>query len=273
MLLMLGLGLGLEVADFRRTLRAPRGLIVGLAGQLLLLPLLGIIAVQFVDLESAMTLGIILLTLCPGGALSNTICSLSNADVTLSVSLTAISSIVAPFSIPLIYGFIVPLLSIEQSVLDVPVGVMMGRLVAVSIFPIIVGMLVRRWLSLGRKVEMPVKILSVFLFLVLIVIIVITNFDSLRTGFYRIGMTLLMLNISAIATGIVVSKLGSLSRRQTITLSLEVGMQNAATATFISVTLLNNTEMALPAAVYATIMLPLAILVGLGGRYWIGQKT
>ena len=104
MVLMLALGLSLEWPDFVRTFKSRRVVAVGLAAQMLLLPVLGVLVARLAGLPPALALGLVVLTLCPGGALSNTICSLVRADLALSVSLTALSSLVAPFSIPLFYG-------------------------------------------------------------------------------------------------------------------------------------------------------------------------
>lgn len=264
MILMLGLGLSLEVRDLVRVARAPRSLALGLFAQLLLLPILGLGVALGSGLATPLALGFVILALCPGGALSNVICHFLRADLPLSVSLTALSSLITPFSIPVLYSWAARLFRVGDSVLALPIAPTMGRLVAVSILPIVLGMLLRRRLGERiRRVEAPIRVLSVVLFVAVIAGIVMQNSEALRQGLASLGTTALVLNLSAMGMGVGLARAARLPFREMITIGTEVGMQNAATATFVTATLLGDSTMALPAAVYALIMLPSAFLLGM----------
>ncbi len=268
--LMLGLGLALQVSDFGRVLEAPRALAVGLAGQLLLLPALGVLAVQLSGLEPRLAAGVVVLALSPGGVLSNVICSLVRADVALSVSLTAISSLVTPFSIPLLCGWMADAWSLGRLRGQLPLVPTMARLVAVSILPIVAGMAVRRRLGTNAAIaEKSVRLLSTVLFLVVIAVIVAQSLDALRAGFRTLGPTVIGLNLAATAAGAGLARAARLPASAAVTVAIEVGLQNAATGTFVAVALMGDDTMALPSAVYALVALPVAAGMGLLGRRWI----
>jgi len=265
--LMLGVGLGLELGDFRRVARSPRAMLLGLIAQLLLLPALGTAVALLTGLAAPMALGLVLLTLCPGGALSNAICQIARADVALSVSLTALASLVTPLSLPLLYRWAGGLWPTTAQALSLPIGTTTARLVGISIAPVAIGMLVRR--SLGERAqrsERPVRVVSTLLLVVVIGCIVAQDFEALQVGLKTVGASVLLLNLAAVTTGLLVGWLGRASKAATVAIGIEVGMQNVATATFVSMTLLGSATMALTAAVYAFAMLPSALLLAVAGR-------
>ncbi len=262
--LMLALGLSLETADFRRVLRSPRALAGGLGGQLLLLPVLGILVASLSGVAPKMAVGFVILSLCPGGALSNAICGLFRADAALSVSLTALSSVITPITIPLFYGWTAGLWIADVPSLELPVLPTMARLLAISVVPIALGMAIRsRYGSTAARLEKPARILSTLLFIAVVAIIVAQNLDALRNGFRMLGASAIALNLAATGTGLALARLVRLPAAGTITLGIEVGMQNVATATFVTATLLGDPVMALGPAVYALVMLPTAVGLGL----------
>ena len=265
--LMLGLGVTLELRDFRRVVQRPRLVALGLSAQLLLLPTLGTGIAVLSGLPEPFALGLVILTLCPGGALSNTLCHLVRADVALSVTLTAIASLATPFTLPLLYGWAAGFWTGAEPGLSLPIGATMARLIGVSIVPIVLGMVLRRGLGASaQSSEAPVRIVSAALFLAVVSGIVVQNRDALLAGLGSVGITVLALNVTAVAIGVLLARLGHASRASTVAIGIEVGMQNAATATFVSMTLLGDATMALVAAVYALVMLPSAVLLGMVGR-------
>jgi len=266
-LLMLALGLSLEIADFRRVVRFPRALAGGLGGQLVLLPAFGILVARGSGLDETFAIGIVVLSLCPGGALSNAVCLLVRADVALSVSLTACSSLVTPFTIPLLYAWSASLWSPAGTTLELPLAPTIVRLVAVAIVPIVVGMAIRgRHRRVTVRLERPVRVLAVILFLVVVAVIVVQNLDALRAGIRSLGAWMLALSAGATAIGLLVAALLRLPRAAAVTLGIEIGMQNVATATFVTATLLGDATMALAPAVYALVMLPTAVGLGVAAR-------
>lgn len=266
--LMLALGLTLDVRDFGRVVRGPRAVVVGVVAQLVLLPLLGVGVAKLSGLAPLLGLGFVLVTLCPGGALSNTICHLVRADVPLSVSLTAISSVVAPFSLPVLYAGVAKLWP-EAPELHLPILPTMGRLLAVSVVPIVVGIGARRRAAVRvASIERSVRAVSVVLFAAVVLGVVGQNLDALRSGVRELGGTALVLCLAAMGLGLGAARLTGLSRRAAVTLGIEVGMQNVATATFVTVTLVGKSALALPAAVYALVALVGSLGLGLIGRRW-----
>ena len=272
--LMLGLGLSLRLSDFGRVFGTPRALAVGLGGQLLLLPVLGVLVVRIYGLESSFALGILVLTLSPGGALSNVVSGLMGADLALSVSLTALSSVATPFSIPILYGRMATVWSGTHPALHLPVDVTMARLLTVSVLPIFLGMATRR--SLGPRataLERRVRVLSVALFLAVIGLITAQNAGALREGLGQLGAPVVALDVGATVLGLVLARAARLPASASVTIAIEVGLQNVATATFVALTLLHDPRMALPPAVYALVALPVALGAGAVGRRWIKVES
>lgn len=255
-LIMLALGLSLELADFRRVLKTPAALAAGLVGQLLLLPVLGVLVARFSGLEATFALGIVVLSLCPGGALSNALSAFARADLALSVSLTAASSVLTPLFLPVVYGRAVQLWMPGAPALALPFLQTFLSLVSVTIVPIAVGMAIRsRAPRATAGVEKTARLLATVLFLAIVVGIVVQNAGALREGLRSLGLPLGVLGVGATSMGLLTAAVARLTRAQTVTLGIEVGMQNIATATFVTATLLGDVTMALAPAVYAFVML------------------
>lgn len=272
MLVMLGLGLALAPRDFSRVFNRPRTVALGLFCQLFLLPALGCGVALLFGLEPALALGLIVLALCPGGVLSNALCNLVRADLALSVSLTAMTSLVTPITLPVFYRLAAARWVTEPAELALPVAGTAGRLLLISVLPIVVGMAIRgRLPTWARRAERPVQVLSVVLFLVVISGIVAQNLDVLGEGIRKVGLAALTLNLSAQLLGLSAARTLRLRGAEATTIAIEVGIQNAATATFVCVTLLDSTRMAISAAVYAALMLPSAFLLGLARRKRVAE--
>jgi bile acid:Na+ symporter, BASS family len=233
-----------------------------------LLPVFGALVTTVSGLDATFATGILILSLSPGGALSNAICGLVRADAALSVSLTAFSSLITPFSIPFLYGWFTRLWDpAGPASLELPLVPTIARLATVAIVPIAVGMAIRRRHRRATvRLERPARVLSVMLFLAVVAVIVAQNLDAMQTGARSLGATMLALNLGATALGLLVAATFGLPRAAAVTLGIEVGMQNVATATFVSATLLGDATMALVPAIYAFIMVPTALGLGLAAR-------
>lgn len=252
---MLGVGLSLELQDFRRVTQSPRSVLVGLGAQMILLPLLGFgIALGF-GLSGVLAVGLLILCLCPGGATSNMFCYLANGNVALSITLTAIVSLVAPFSLPIFANLGMDFFLGQQQPIHLPLGKTILTLIAISILPIAIGMLLRnRKRIIAEKMESPVKIASI-VFLALIVLgIMKQNWNNLPDFFAQAGLVCLILNLASMACGFLLARLFKLDLKDRITVGVELGIQNGTTALFVSSTLLENSMMAIPAASYSILM-------------------
>jgi len=267
MLIMLVLGLSLELADFRRVLKSPAALAAGLVGQLLLLPVLGVVVARFSGLDANFALGIVVLSLCPGGALSNALSAFARADLALSVSLTAASSLVTPITLPILYSGVARLWSPAAPQLSLPFLQTFVSLVSVTIVPIAFGMAIRaRAPKATARLKRRARALATTLFLGVVLVIVVENGGALRGGLRSLGMPLVVLGVGATSVGLLTAAVARIPRVQTVTLGIEVGMQNVATATFVTATLLSDVTMALAPAAYAFVMLPTSGILAVASR-------
>lgn len=254
-IVMLGMGLSLVPGDFRRVLKQPKGVLVGVACQLLLLPVIGFVVVKVFGLTGALAVGLMILTFSPGGTTSNMISFLSRGDVALSISLTAVVSLVTPFTIPLLTNWALGEFMGEAKNLSMPVGKTIAVLIAITILPVAIGMFVkRRKPDFALKAEKPVRIISVVVLFLIIAAITLKEKDNLAGFFAQTGWPNLVLNVVTMGLGFAVAKLARLRRKEQITVAIEVGIQNGTTALFVTQTLLDNSTMSIAPAIYSLIM-------------------
>ena len=262
--IMLGLGLSLTLADFLRVARYPRPVLVGLLCQVLILPLVCFLMVKTVGLAPALAVGFMLLAASPGGTSANLFSHLAHGDVALNISLTAISSVVAILTMPLIVNL--SLAYFMESDQAVPLRFAKVLQVFVIVLgPVAIGMLIRRYQpSFAASMDKPVRILS-GLFLALIIVLAFVN-DSLsaREHLAEIGLLALLFNLASMAVGYWVPRLLKLNLRQSIAIGMEIGIHNGtlAIALALSPALLNNPTMAIPAAVYGILAFFTAAIFG-----------
>ena len=267
--IMWGMGLSLTVEDFRRVVKVPKAVAVGLSLQMILLPLLGYAVLSVMGLSGALAVGLMVLALSPGGATSNILSFLVRGDVALSVTLTALVSIISPFTIPLILAPVMDALMGESAAVSLAVGETILQLLGITIVPVIIGMLVRKYApAFAAKGEKPVKILSLLFLFLIIAGIIRQNWEQLPGFFAQAGLAALALNVLAMACGFYGARAFRIERKQCITVGVEVGIQNGATALVITGTILANPTMSIVPAIYSLIMLcnvaVFGILVNLG---------
>ncbi len=261
--IMLGMGLSLVPEDFRRVLRHPKAVAVGVSFQMIALPLLGFAVVKVFGLEGALGVGLIALALCPGGTTSNMLSFLSRGDVALSISLTAVVSVVTPFTIPLILNPVMQSMMGEESAVTLPIGQTIVQLLAITVLPVAIGMGIRHKApESSRKAEGPVKILSIVFLFLIIAGILRENWAQLPVFFAQTGGAALTLNVVAIALGYFGARGFRLNERQAITCGIEVGIQNGTTALLITSTILQNPTMSVAPAIYSLLMFGTGALFG-----------
>lgn len=252
---MMGMGMSLTLDDFKRVTKFPTAVIVGVFCQVVLLPLMALFIVSLFDLDPVMSSGIMILAFCPGGASSNMISFLAKADLALSVTLTAITSLITPLIIPLLVSSTLTHFMGESSPVKLPLLGTVAQLLAVTVIPIAIGIkLNSSFPSLSKKLENSVKVFS-FVFLFIIIGVVINknwaNVDFVFKSLAPIAITLSSINLAA---GYFVAKLVGLNQKQSRTIGIEVGIQNGTIALMITGTLLGNTEMSLAPATYGLVM-------------------
>jgi BASS family bile acid:Na+ symporter len=253
--IMFGMGLTLTPADFKRVFLAPRAKLIGLANQLILLPLIAFGLAHVFHLSPELAVGLMLVAACPGGPTSNLITHLSRGDTALSVTLTAVSSLITIFTIPLVVGFSLDyFLGADGSTITLPFGQTAIQLILVTILPIMAGMGVNsRWPRCSRRMVKPVNVLSLA-FLVLVILIAALKETDLAGQFREAGGAALTLNVATMALGFALAAAARLSRPQRISISIESGIQNGTLALAIAIGLLGSPRIAVPAVVYSLLM-------------------
>lgn len=253
-LIMFGMGLSLTIADFVRLFKMPRPIFVGLLGQLLCLPLIAYgIAIAF-DLSSHLAIGLMIMSACPGGTVSNIISHLARANLALSVSLTAVTTVICIFTTPLVIQFAIDAFG-EQGNTSFSLLATSASLFAVTVVPVVLGVAVRsKFPEPSIRSEAFFQRFSAGFMLFMIIAILIQERDILVSSFSQMFAATLALNLVAIAVGVALAYGFKLSARDGVTLSIEVGIQNVSTAILIAVTFLNTPAFATAAGVYGLTM-------------------
>ena len=269
-IIMIGIGLELKLSDFGLLFNNPKPVIAGILAQMLLLPILGIIVGLYLFEFSSPYIGagFVILALSPGGSTSNLFTLLAKGDLALSVSLTAIGSVITPFWLP--FAATIILSNIGQTdAIELNLLKTFIELFVISVIPITIGMLINaKKHSLSLKLRSPVKTISTLFLFLIIVALVIKNIDVLVANIYTVTPAALLLVVLAFLGGYVVSKLFATTQAQTISISIGVGIQNGTLALLITATILEIPEMTLAAIFYSLIM----FVVGFGAVYFF-RKT
>ena len=256
--IMLGMGLGLTISDFKRIVVAPKAAILGLISQLVMLPIVGFVLASIFPLTPELAVGVMILAACPGGATSNLMTYIARGDVALSISLTAISSLITLlFTIPLVVNFSMQVFMGEASALQLPFLTTVTQIAVITLIPVSLGMLLNHYAPrFAASVEKSVKWLSLG-FLGLIIAIILYQERTNIVGFFvQVGGVTLTLNVITMALGFAIAALGKLNRSTTKALTIEVGIQNGTLAIAVASApiFLNNPTMAIPPAIYSLIM-------------------
>ncbi|TVR01721.1 MAG: bile acid:sodium symporter family protein [Deltaproteobacteria bacterium] len=254
-LIMLGLGLSLMVEDFRRVIVQPRGALLGLGVQLVLLPVVGFVIARTFPMSPELAMGIMVLAACPGGATSNLITWLARGDAALSVTLTAVSSVISVVTIPLILGLSMSYFLDGGEIVRPPALQMILQIVVITIVPVSIGMAVRaRAPGLAERAGGPMKVISAVLLAVIILALVLRQRDEIVGFFVQSGPAALTLNLVMMSVGFGLAALARLPVRQRISVSIEGGLQNGTLGIAIAAGILGSEVMAIPPAIYSLIM-------------------
>lgn len=253
-IIMFGMGLSLEPADFKRVLQSPKAALVGLFSQLLILPLVGFFVAQLFELEPVFAVGIMILAASPGGVTSNLISFLAKADLALSISLTAITSFITVITIPLIVTFALNYFYGETRSISLPVGKTVVQIMVLTVIPVSLGMWIRhKNLRFAKRSERPFRIASSAIFISIVILFIIAT-DDIWGKLLRLGASSLTLNITTMSIALILGGIFRLSLPQKLTIAIESGIQNATMGMLVAATLLKVQEMAVPSAVYGLLM-------------------
>jgi BASS family bile acid:Na+ symporter len=253
-LIMFGMGLSLTKQDFLELGKEPKTVVVGLFGQLLLLPILAYAVAILFGLSQHLAIGIMILAACPGGTSSNIISHLARANLALSVSLTAITTLVCVLTTPLIIQFAINQFDTNTaksfSLLSTTLG-----LIFITLLPVLLGIFLRhKYPTQAINSEAFFRRLATGFLLFMIIAITYQERDSILESFSHVLLPAISLNLVAIATGLLLGFVFKLVKRDCVTLGIEVGVQNSAMAILIAVSFLDRPDYAIAAGVYGLAM-------------------
>lgn len=267
-IIMMGMGLSLVLDDFKRVLRFPKAVAVGVVLKLIAIPLITFGLLAVIPLEPELAVGFILLAACPGGATTNLITNLAKGDVALSITLTAIASVITVFTIPILVNLGLQEYLGETRSIHLPFGKTVAQILAITVIPVIIGMVINnRKPSFALKAEKPVKIISAVFLVLIIAAALLKERANIGDFFEKAGPVALILNLIGMAIGYFVTLAFTKNKQQAITVGVEVGVVNGTLGIAIAAGILANSVMSIPSAIYSIIMFPSVLLL-----IWLGVK-
>ncbi|WCL50175.1 bile acid:sodium symporter family protein [Leptospira sp. GIMC2001] len=262
-IIMLGMGLTLTNKDFSRIALYPKAIILGIFAQLLLLPLVGFGVVYLFQLEPNLAVGLMILSFCPSGPTSNMYSYIFRGDVALSISLTALISIIKPFTLPILAYYTMQHFLGEARTIELPIYKTILQLFLITVLPVGIGMLVRYFQPrISSITEKPIKIFSMIILFVIIGGLVYQNWNKMFSFFFASGFASFTLNVISLTAGFGIALLAKLNKSQTITLAFELGIQNGTTALLVTGTILKSPEMTIVPITYSLLMFFNALIFG-----------
>ena len=260
-LIMLTLGLGLTTSDFTRVIKRPKDFLVGLICQVILLPIIAFVLIKILNVQPALALGVMIIAAAPGGVTSNILTKFANGDVALSVSLTAIISLLSILTVPFIVIQSADLLNINYITQQISMSGISIKMFLVVTLPVLIGMLIRK---LANKFIITrtalIEKISLILFIVVFISIWIEEWENIITYLSKAGIITLILNITMMTLGFYVAKIFASGIAQRKCISLECGLQNGTLAVFVSTQLFDDVIYLIPTASYALIMFVTSII-------------
>ncbi|GAA5079307.1 BASS family bile acid:Na+ symporter [Thermocatellispora tengchongensis] len=254
-LIMFGLGLSLTTADFTRITRQPRVALVALGCQILVLPALCFALVTVLDLAAPLAVGMMLLAASPGGTVANLYSHLAGGDVALNITLTAVNSVLAPFTMPIVVNL--AMAHFIGSGEDIGLGFgELAQVFAVVLVPVALGMLVRRrYREFADRMDRPGRIVSGVFLLLVVLGAIFQEREHLLDYVASVGLATALFGLLSFTVGYGAPRLARAGRRQAIASAMEISVHNTALAITIAISpdLLGNTEMASPAAIYTVV--------------------
>ena len=260
-LIMLTLGLGLTTSDFTRVIKRPKDFLVGLICQVILLPIIAFVLIKILNVQPALALGVMIIAAAPGGVTSNILTKFANGDVALSVSLTAIISLLSILTVPFIVIKSADLLDINYLSKEISMSGISIKMFLVVTLPVVIGMLIRKFAQnfIIKRTALIEKI-SLTLFMIVFISIWLEEWDNIIMYISRAGIITLILNVTMMVLGFYVAKIFASGIEQRKCISLECGLQNGTLAVFVSSQIFDDIIYLIPTASYALIMFVTSII-------------
>ena len=254
-LIMLGLGLGLTGRDFLRVINYPKDFLVGFICQLILLPVVAFIIVLILDLPIEIALGVMIIAAAPGGVTSNVMTKFANGDVALSISLTAVISLISIISVPFIIFKSADLLGISNISTNITMTGIAFKMALVVTVPVILGMIIRKFAeNFIRSNISTIERITTLLFIIVFASIWIEERENIFTYLKQAGLAVLLLNIIMMLIAYYVAKLIASGIKQRKCIAIECGLQNGTLAIFVATQIFSDISYIIPTAAYALIM-------------------
>ena len=260
-LIMLGLGLGLTFQDFLRILKQPKDFFIGFVCQLIVLPIIAFLLIKILNTPLELALGVMIIAAAPGGVTSNVLTKFANGDVALSVSLTAIISLISIFTVPFIVFKSAELLNVSYISNNISMLGISLKMFLVVTLPVMIGMLIRKFATnFIINNTQNIQRISILLFALVFIAIWIEEWDKIISFITRAGLIALILNVVMMTVGFYVAKVFASGMDQRKCISLECGLQNGTLAVFVSTQIFDNIVYMVPTAAYALIMFVTSII-------------
>ena len=260
-LIMLGLGLGLTIQDFTRVAKQPKDFLVGLICQLILLPIIAFILIKILNTPMELALGVMIIAAAPGGVTSNVLTKFANGDVALSVSLTAIISLISIVSVPFIVFKSADLLQVSYASSEISMTGISLKMFLVVTLPVIIGMIIRKLATNFVSTNtLLIQRISIILFAIVFLAIWVEEWENIISYLSQAGLITLVLNIVMMIVGFYAAKMFASGAKQRKCISLECGLQNGTLAVFVASQIFTDIVYLIPTAAYALIMFVTSIL-------------
>jgi bile acid:Na+ symporter, BASS family len=253
-IIMLGLGLSLTLEDFKRITRYPKAMTIALVSQMVVLPLLCFVLILMFDLDPVLGVGLMLLAASPGGATANLYSHLSNGDVALNITLTAVNSLLTLFTLPLIVNLSLDYFLSSGQYVPMQFAKVI-EVFAIVLIPVSIGMFIKnRAPGFAAGMDKPVKITSAVILVLIIVSVVVRERQVLVDHFGNLGLPVLLFNVLSMAVGYYLPRWLNIGKKQAIAIGMEIGIHNGTLAIYIALNVLNNSAMSVPPAIYSLLM-------------------
>ncbi len=277
-MIMFGIGLELKIKDFQQVFLQPKAVLIGLACQLLVLPLMALAIIFFWPIDPIFKIGIMLIAACPGGTASNLVTKILKGRVALSISLTAFNSFLILFTIPLIVELSFILFGEASQSFELGFWETMKQVLFTVVIPVFAGIGINNLLSdhQSRKLHKPLKIILPLILIVTVVKVLVSDNSQHNIDYpqyFHLFVPLLILNITTILSGFFISKASKLKHESAYTIAIEMGLQNSVLALFIANQLLENRHMSLIAILYGSFSLLTTFGIAYILKEYKGSKT
>jgi BASS family bile acid:Na+ symporter len=261
-IIMLGLGLSLTMDDFKRIINYPKAVFIGLFCQMIVLPFVCFFIAKSFNLSPELAVGLMLLSASPGGATANLYSHLSKGDVALNITLTAFNSLLTLFTLPLIVNLSIEYFMDSGQVIPMQFKKVLEVFIIVLV-PVSIGMFIKsKSPSISEKLDKPVKILSAAFLVIIIAAAILKEKENIVSFFQQIGVAALAFNLLSMIVGYFVPQLFNIGKKQSIAIGMEIGIHNGTLAIYIALSVIGNSVMSIPPAIYSLIMFFTAAIFG-----------